>query len=286
LGTIKVILMNVIGNALKFTERGEVRVRLCGDGAARLAIDVSDTGIGLTAEQRRGLFEPFQQADPGIARTYGGTGLGLVLSKRFAEALGGDLVVVASLPGVGSTFRITLRTDSEPVAQPAVASAGPAARPARPLAGVRVLLAEDNPDIRLALAELMELAGAEIVQAEDGREAVDQALSDAFDAVLMDVRMPGIDGLEATRMLRERGCRLPIVALTADAVKEHRAECLAAGYDDYLAKPVELPALVEHGAEGPSRTKRRAVTARTRRRGRASWRSPRRASPFCPTARR
>jgi CheY-like chemotaxis protein len=146
---------------------------------------------------------------------------------------------------VGSTFRITLRTDLAP--SQCATEAAPPARPRapRPLAGRRVLLAEDNDDIRLALADLLEFAGAQVVQAAGGDAAVREALAGSFDAVLMDVRMPDLDGLQATRILRERGCRLPIVALTADAMKEHRAECLAAGYDDYVAKPVEYPDLID-----------------------------------------
>jgi signal transduction histidine kinase len=242
---VRQILMNIVGNALKFTAQGSVCVRLFCDHEPRLCIDVIDSGIGLTAEQQRALFVPFQQVDPAIAHTYGGTGLGLVLSKRFAEGLGGDVVLVASAPGTGSTFRITLRSDLVPSERALEAASRAPRRAPRPLAGRRVLLAEDNPDIRLALADLLEFAGAQVVQAEGGDAAVREALAGPFDAVLMDVRMPDLDGLQATRILRARGCRLPIVALTADAMKEHRAECLAAGYDDYVAKPVEYPELIE-----------------------------------------
>jgi signal transduction histidine kinase/CheY-like chemotaxis protein len=243
---VRQILMNVIGNALKFTERGEIRVRLELCDERRLAIDVIDTGIGLTVEQQRELFVPFQQADPTIARVYGGSGLGLMLSKRFAEALGGELVILTSRPGVGTTFRLTLPARrGEEMRAPRPPTAAPRPRPSRPLAGLRVALAEDNHDIRTALAELLQVAGAEVALAADGHEAVRQALEVGFDVLLMDVRMPGLDGLEATRLLRQRGYARPIVALTADAMKEHRAECLAAGYDDYIAKPIEYPQLVE-----------------------------------------
>jgi CheY-like chemotaxis protein len=155
---------------------------------------------------------------------------------------------LSSRPGVGTTFRLTLpASQGEAVHAPALLRPPPATpvRKSRPLAGLRVALAEDNHDIRLALAELLEFAGAEIALAEDGHEAVRRVLESGFDVLLMDVRMPGLDGLEATRLLRRRGYARPIVALTADAMKEHRAECLAAGYDDYIAKPVEYPQLVE-----------------------------------------
>jgi signal transduction histidine kinase/CheY-like chemotaxis protein len=244
---VRQILMNVVGNAIKFTQSGTIAIRLARAGD-RLTIDVTDTGIGLTDGQRARLFVPFEQADPMIARTYGGTGLGLALSQRLAEGLGGGLELTASTPGAGTTFRITLAIPHEPAAEPARAPDGRAAFGARSLdelAGLAVLLVEDNADIRMAVYDLLELGGARVDQAAGGREAIDKVLAGRFDVVLMDVRMPDLDGLEATRTLRRRGCTLPIVALTADAVAEHRAECLAAGYDDYLVKPIDWGRLIE-----------------------------------------
>ncbi len=240
---VRQILMNVIGNALKFTARGTIHARLRGlDGdPTRLAIDVTDTGLGMTEEQQGKLFVPFQQADPSISLAYGGTGLGLVLSKRLAEGLGGGLTLLSSAPGVGSTFRVTL----------SISAAGErtfvAREPSHPLpalTGLRILLVDDNLDIRLPVAELLALAGARVEEAADGHEAIARATAGAFDLILMDVRMPSLDGLQATRLLRDRGCRVPILALTADAMMEQHAECMAAGYDDYIAKPIDWSQLV------------------------------------------
>jgi signal transduction histidine kinase len=237
---LRQILTNVIGNALKFTERGQIVVRLMRIDEALVAIDVQDTGIGIA--NASALFQPFVQAD---AHSYGGTGLGLVLSRRLARGLGGDLTLLASQPGEGSSFRITLAIHPELLAGDEAKA--PPRKPVapRPLAGFRILLAEDHEDIRLAINDLLVFGGAEVAQVGDGRSAADRALGEAFDAVLMDVRMPGLDGLSATRLLRQRGSKVPVIALTADAVKEHRAECLAAGYDDYLPKPVEYDQLVD-----------------------------------------
>jgi signal transduction histidine kinase len=238
------ILTNLIGNAIKFTERGAIRVRVSAstDGE-RLEIAVVDTGMGLTAAQAEALFSPFQQGDASIARRFGGTGLGLALSRRLAEGLGGTVELAGSAPGAGSTFRVSLparRAEAPPPSRAPVA-------PPRPgeLAGVRLLLADDNEDIREPIVELLELLGAQVIEAEDGHTAMRLALEGQLDVVLMDVRMPDLDGLEVTRRLRRAGARVPIIALTADAVEEHRQECLAAGCDDYVTKPVELARLVE-----------------------------------------
>ncbi|MCU1283178.1 MAG: hypothetical protein JWM53_6724, partial [bacterium] len=198
---------------------------------------------GLTAEQAAGLFAPFQQGDSSIALRFGGSGLGLALSRRIAEGMGGTLEIANTTPGVGTTFRVVL-----PASIAAAAPSPPNALRAlggHELAGVRLLLADDNRDIREPVMELLQLCGAEVVEAEDGLGAVQLALSGNFDLVLMDVRMPELDGLEATRRLRRAGVRMPIVALTADAVEEHLAECLAAGCDDRVTKPIELAHLID-----------------------------------------
>ncbi len=249
-------LTNVIGNAVKFTARGQVAVRigLSADGG-QVLVDVADTGIGMTREQSRLLFEPFVQADTSIARRFGGSGLGLSLSKRFAEGMGGALDVLHSEPGVGTTFRLAL-----PVAPTAAASVDPVPPPAgKPprwgveLRGLRVLVAEDNQEVRATTAELLRSLGATVVEVSDGQEALERAGERSFDAILMDVRMPHLDGLEATRRLRAGGVMAPIVALTAYAVPEQEAECLAAGCSGYLPKPIDLARLVEQlGKDGSS----------------------------------
>jgi two-component system, sensor histidine kinase len=240
---LRQILLNVVGNAVKFTDIGEIRVaaNIEGKGTSRwVTVDVTDTGIGIGAQERLTLFQAFMQA-PGGQHRYGGAGLGLMLSKRLAQGLGGDLSLRSSSPGQGSTFRVAIAAPPPPT--PAAIDSAAAAP--RPLAGKHVLVAEDNSDISFAIVRLLELQGARVVLAIDGHEAIDKAKAERFDAVIMDVRMPGLDGLEATRRLRMAGHRMPILALTADAVPEQRAECLAAGCDDYLSKPFDPDKLIE-----------------------------------------
>jgi signal transduction histidine kinase len=255
---LRQILVNLAGNAIKFTEAGAVRILAClatEPDTAEPAIDfvVQDTGIGLTPEQLARLFRPFEQADSSTTRRFGGTGLGLVISRRLARMLGGD-VVVASQPGVGSTFTLRLPTGSlagvplvdEDEAPPA--AEGPAADASIHLDG-RVLVAEDTRDSALVIATMLRRAGAEAVMVEDGRKAIDLALTERaagrpFALLLMDLHMPVLDGLEATRELRAAGYDRPIAALTANSMPGDRAECLAAGCDDYATKPVRRTELL------------------------------------------
>jgi signal transduction histidine kinase/CheY-like chemotaxis protein len=246
---VRQILMNLVGNAIKFTDRGEVRIRLSVDGRGQsVDVEVSDTGIGLSPEQGARLFEPFTQADPSISRRFGGTGLGLALSRRLARSMGGDLAIVGGAPGKGTTLRLSLPTASRTARarpEPVEADGPDSSKPlSSELRGLRLLLAEDNPDIRIATTALLRCVGAEVVEAADGFEAVGLCTRDAFDVVLMDVRMPRLDGLEATRALRGLGVVVPIVALTADAVLEHRDECLAAGCSAHVPKPVDIDHLI------------------------------------------
>ena len=239
---VRQILTNVIGNAIKFTADGRVAVHMR-DEAGRLCVDVRDTGIGVSEEERPRLFAPFGQADSSIARRFGGAGLGLALSQRLCEGLGGQLSLMESRPGVGSTFRIALPLDKP---GPEARNVAPPATPASPsLDGVRILLADDNEDIRESTAALLEMSGATVHLAIDGEQALGSALASSFDVILMDVRMPRLDGLEVTRRLRMAGYDTAILALTADAVKEHRDECLAAGCDDYITKPISYRHLLD-----------------------------------------
>jgi len=259
---LRQVLINVVGNAVKFTESGSVRivVRLARADSDRPRIDfeVVDTGIGISPEGIDKLFSPFTQADSSMTRRFGGTGLGLAISKRLAEALGGDISVVSE-PGRGSRFTIAVATGSlEGIAvtqRRAAESTGaedPADRPAvRPAAlPYRILLVEDGPDNQRVISFLLEKAGAEVTLAENGEEALQkvQTAVDAqrcFDVVLMDMQMPVLDGYQATRRLRSDGYTRPIIALTAHAMEGDRAKCLAAGCDDYLAKPIERAKLYE-----------------------------------------
>lgn len=240
---LRQILMNVVGNAVKFTERGEIAVRIARPDTTRVFVDISDTGIGMTPAQARDVFEPFAQGDATIARRYGGSGLGLAISKRLAQGMGGTLEVAATAPGVGTTFRLALPAT---VDEPATATAQHAEiQDASALRDLRILVVEDHPDVRATTVELLARAGAIVTEAVDGLEAVEAATHTSFDAILMDVRMPRLDGIEATRRLRANGHTMPIIAVTADAVPEQRTECTSAGCNGYLSKPLDLPKLVE-----------------------------------------
>jgi signal transduction histidine kinase/ActR/RegA family two-component response regulator len=237
---LRQILVNLLANALKFTSTGGIFVSVhlipATDGD-QWAIDVADTGIGIASERHQHVFELFEQADPSIGRNYGGVGLGLALSRRMAEHLGGSLVLLRSVPGEGTTFRLTLKSLPLTVDPRSQAKTLPSLQETNAIDGLRVLLAEDHADIRLAVQMLLEQAGASVELADDGREAVTKALADTFDVVLMDLRMPHLNGLDAARLLRAQGSNVPIVALTADPAMVHRAAAIDGGCDECLSKP-------------------------------------------------
>ncbi len=270
---LRQILVNLTGNAIKFTEVGSVRllVRFVAGAAPRLEFDVIDTGLGMTPEQRDRLFRPFSQADASTTRMFGGTGLGLTISKRLAEMLGGDVSIVESAPGVGTRFRLTIVTgalDGVPMVVPgrqdgAEDSRPLAAKPEMPahsLAGWRILLAEDGPDNQRLISFVLTKAGAEVEVVANGRLAVAAALQavedgQPFHVILMDMQMPVLDGYGAAALLRAKGYRGPIIALTAHAMAGERDKCLAAGCDDYATKPIERAKLIAiialHHLAGP-----------------------------------
>src|SRR5947207_222499 len=241
------ILFNLLGNALKFTEHGSVRLSLENAGPSMLRIRVVDTGIGLTQEQRDRLFQPFVQADSTTTRRFGGTGLGLSIVRRLAEAMGGD-VAIESAPGVGSTFTVTLTLHAAPADSPLKTLLRPVARPlarvaARPGEGPRVLVVEDHPVNREVLVLQLKLLGIAADSAENGVDALAAWARGRYPAVLAAVRTPHMDGHELARRLRaveaDRGAaRTPIVAVTANAIKGEEERCLASGMDAYLVKPV------------------------------------------------
>lgn len=257
---LKQILLNLISNAIKFTTVGEVRlgVRVIERPLheALLQFTVSDTGIGMSLEQQQGLFRAYQQGGSWVSRTYGGTGLGLAISRELARKLGGD-IAVESEPGQGSTFEVCVTTGSlEGIHRLKTPEEGDdphlirtTMRMTNIRLGCRVLLAEDGPDNRRLISYLLCKAGAQVTLAEDGQQAVDQVFAaetrgEQFDIVLMDMIMPGLDGIEATRLLRQGGMRLPIIALTANAMTGVRNQCLAAGCDDFATKPIDRTTLL------------------------------------------
>ena len=251
--------MNLIGNAIKFTERGGVSVGLRYEGDAsppRLRLAVTDTGPGLERAAIDRLFQAFSQADDGIARRHGGTGLGLYISREICRGLGGELTV-ESEPGKGSTFECVLPAGVAAGADDAErdAEATPrtgAAEDRRATAGpraCRVLIADDCEANRKLFGLILRRGGYEVVFAENGQQAIDACERAASDGghhlVLMDLQMPEVDGLEATRRLRAAGFGRPIVALTADATVETRQKAREAGCDDYLCKPLRSQTLLD-----------------------------------------
>jgi PAS domain S-box-containing protein len=247
-GRLRQILLNLLANAVKFTESGAVDLDVGGEPAGdgpdqrwRLRMDVRDTGVGIAPDRIDRLFESFTQADASIARRFGGTGLGLAISRRLAELMGGSLTAASTgVPGEGSTFRLELlvtaaaEVPATAAVTTSIAAAGPPGR------GLRILLAEDNAvNVKLA-TRLLERMGYGADVASDGGEAVDALERAEYDVVLMDVQMPGLDGLDATRAIRSRwpGRPIRIVAMTASAMEGDREACLAAGMDDYISKPI------------------------------------------------
>ncbi len=245
------ILLNLITNAVKFTDRGWVELKVQYQNG-RLEFIITDTGKGLTSAQLKKIFSPFVQGDSSMDRKYGGAGLGLYLSKRFAESLGGEVEVVKSIPGEGSTFRVSIETgpldgiswvtSQDFLAGLKVSKPMPSKIPS--LQGLSILVIEDNIDNQVLLTRLLTSRGAKVDVAENAEVGISKALADKYDFLLMDIQLPGMDGLEATRRLRLQGFSKPIVALTAHAMKGEREKCLRAGCDEYATKPVQVNELV------------------------------------------
>jgi PAS domain S-box-containing protein len=261
---LRQILFNVIGNAIKFTDRGSVDLEIVMapydyDAKNRIQMTVTDTGSGLNPDQQARLFKPFVQADSTTTRKYGGTGLGLALSKKLAQALGGDLTIKKSEPGIGSSFLITIDAGSfiygNPQSRLLNASGALLKGPresmdsSQVLEGSNILLIDDAPDNRVLVGRFLKIAGAKVDCAENGQEGVEKALSGNYDLLLLDIQMPIMDGFAAVRALREHDFKKPIVALTAHAMKGDRERCIQAGFNDYLVKPVDRAHLIRTVAE-------------------------------------
>ena len=242
------VLINLLSNAVKFTEAGSVGLSVSRQGD-RLVFRVTDTGIGIGGDQLARLFNPFQQADGSTSRRFGGTGLGLAISKRILELMGGQ-ILVESQPGIGSTFEFRL-----PYVQPVKREAEPipaadfaTARCDKPLAGIAILVAEDDLINQMVLEETLVGDGARVVMVGTGQAAVERVIRDgraAYDIVLMDMQMPEMDGLEATRRILKLAPDLPIIGQTAHAFSEEREKCFAAGMVAHIAKPIDPDELVQ-----------------------------------------
>lgn len=244
---LRQILNQVLVNALKFTPKGTIsmRVRFLD---SRLEIDVEDTGIGLTLEQQRAIFQPFVQVDGTTSRSYEGTGLGLFLARKLARLLSGDVTAIRSSPGRGSLFRIAVRIQSVPDIS-TLGSISPLASETLKLVPgplKRILMVDDSEDNRHLIGALLNPAQSKIHLdfAEAGEEAIKMALANAYDLILLDIQMPGMDGFETLRQLQERGIKAPIIALTAHSMRGDRERCLSAGFMDYLSKPVSRASLL------------------------------------------
>ena len=234
---LRQVLLNLVGNAVKFTVRGEVRIALARHGD-QIRCAVVDTGIGIAPAEQPRLFREFEQVEDTTRRRHGGTGLGLAISRRLVEAMGG-CIGMSSEPGLGSTFWFALPAAVAPSAD-VVPKVGKLAEPALPTS-VRVLVAEDNQINQRLVGAMLRHAGLHVDMAQDGAEAIELATTRSYDLVLMDCLMPGTDGFDATRAIRGHevvhGGHVPIIALTANAMAEDRAVCLAAGMDDFVSKP-------------------------------------------------
>jgi PAS domain S-box-containing protein len=238
---VRQILYNLVSNGLKFTQAGEVRVSI-GATHAGLALKVADTGVGIAPDRLGHLFQKFEQADASITRKFGGTGLGLAICRELAQLMGGA-VTVESREGVGSTFTATLPLKR--IAEPAAPDASADAARAEPAPSLRLLAAEDNAINQLVLRTMLQQAGIDPTIVSDGREALDAWSQAEWDLILMDIQMPEMDGLTATRAIRqgerETGRRrTPIIALTANAMAHHVAEYAKGGMDGFVAKPIEV----------------------------------------------
>ncbi|MGA3068009.1 MAG: PAS domain S-box protein [Tepidisphaeraceae bacterium] len=251
---LRQILVNLLGNAVKFTQVGKIDMRIADEGAGglniALRVDVIDSGIGMTPEQLARLFQPFTQGDESINRKFGGTGLGLTISRRLAKLLNGDITITSEI-GIGSTFTLKIDGGSSAgveILQDLTEATLPAraanAGHERVVLSGRILLVDDGRDNQRLLQMQLGDAGATVVSAENGKIAVDLAITQPFDLILMDMQMPVMDGYAATTELRGRGLRTPIIALTAYAMAEDRAKCLASGCSDYLSKPIDEETLL------------------------------------------
>jgi CheY-like chemotaxis protein len=246
-GRIRQCLFNLIGNAIKFTSKGHVHLKVSVEERAIgffVRFDVEDTGVGIAADKHKSIFKPFEQVDGSGTRKHGGTGLGLAITRQLAQLLGGDLSMTSEV-GKGSVFSLVIpagvvvEPPSLSVKDEEVRGIGSGLGAADDLRfSGKILVAEDSKGNQILIEEILRRHGLEVVVVGNGEEAVGKTLGGYFDLILMDIRMPGLNGLEATKKLREEGITTPVVALTAYAMAGDREKCLEAGCDDYLTKPI------------------------------------------------
>lgn len=251
---LKQILLNVVGNAIKYTPKGQVqciirRLPPSANQSATIIFDVQDTGIGIDPEDVKRLFQPFARGIEGEQKKYKGTGLGLVLSRRLAQILGGDIKLIDSKPGVGSRFEVTI--SEQRAVDGDIAKMGKhvlgfeeESEVSGRLSGMRLLVVDDVADNRILISKILEQEGAKVNTAAGGKEAIVMSLEDGFHAVLMDLSMPVISGQEATLELRKKGYKIPIIALTAHAMREEKEKALREGFNYYFTKPIIREVLI------------------------------------------
>ena len=247
---LRQILLNIVGNAIKFTQKGEVNIRIKSLENSKLAFIVQDTGTGMTPEQSEKLFAPFSQADVSTTRKFGGSGLGLILSRKLAVALGGDVTLDQSELNKGSTFTVTIDTGlgvksgARKIEMDKLISINEQKDETFDFSNLNILLVEDSLDNQFIITHFLKSTGATLKVANNGLEGVQLALAESFDLVLLDLQMPIMGGLEAIKKLNQKKYRTPVIALTAHAMKEDRKQCLKAGFKDHLSKPVNRQALL------------------------------------------
>ncbi len=244
---IKQILLNLGNNAIKFTQKGSVTIGVtCFKGDQKIQFTIKDTGIGISPEQMDRLFTPFTQADQSTTRKYGGSGLGLCISKQLSELLGGG-IAVSSREGIGSDFTVTVATGDLYAQQfdndisEVIKKTSSTSKPSIPKLKGRILLAEDTLDNQRLISHYIAKTGAVTDIADNGEIALKLGMVNHYDLILMDMQMPVMDGIESTQRLRKQGCSTPIVALTANATAQDKEKCRAAGSTNFLSKPIEWP---------------------------------------------
>lgn len=249
---LKQILFNILGNAIKFTNKGYVELKVSFEAERKkLMVKIKDTGVGISKENRKKLFRPFEQGDTSVNREFGGTGLGLVLSKGLARGMGGDVNIVESKLGIGTTFEVIIDAGEESDEHLLKRfSTNIVEEKVEPLKGSelnnrKILVVDDAKENARLFKLYLEEAGAVVEVANDGETALEKASSQFFDIVLLDLQMPGKDGYQVIRELRKKSFERPIAALTAHAMKEERDKTAEAGFDDHITKPVQPKVLVE-----------------------------------------